>query len=118
MPSTPKVILDALSNQTSVRLVSSPSLVVVNGGTAVLQVGDDVPVATRQAVSVTDPAAPIINDIEFRKTGVILRVKPVINSDGLVTMQVEQEVSCIIYGCRRVDTNDFAAPDCKYDCSL
>ena len=60
-----------------------------------MQVGDDVPVATRQAVSVTDPAAPIVNDIEFRKTGVILRVKPLINSDGLVTMQVEQEVSSV-----------------------
>lgn len=93
LPSTPKVILDALSNKTSVRLVSSPSLVVVNSGTAVLQVGDDVPIATRQAVSVTDPAAPIVNDIEFRKTGVILKVTPQINSDGLVTMEVEQEIS-------------------------
>ncbi len=93
LPTTPKVILDALSNKTSVRLVSSPSLVVVNSGTAVLQVGDDVPIATRQAVSVTDPAAPIVNDIEFRKTGVILKVTPQINSDGLVTMEVEQEIS-------------------------
>ncbi|MGI9426565.1 MAG: type II secretion system secretin GspD, partial [Hyphomicrobiaceae bacterium] len=95
LPSTPKVILDALSNKTSVRLVSSPSVVVVNNSTAVIQVGDDVPIATRQAVSVTDPAAPIVNDIEFRKTGVILRVTPQINSDGLVTMEVEQENSSV-----------------------
>ena len=95
LPSSPKVILDALSNKTSVRLVSSPSLVVVNSGTAVLQVGEDVPIATRQAVSVTDPAAPIVNNIEFRKTGVILKVTPRINSDGLVTMDVEQEISAV-----------------------
>ncbi|HUS96069.1 MAG TPA: type II secretion system secretin GspD [Hyphomicrobiaceae bacterium] len=95
LPATPKVILDALSNQTSVRLVSSPSLVVVNNETGVLQIGDDVPIATRQAVSVTDPAAPIVNNIEFRKTGVILKVTPRINSDGLVTMVVEQEISAV-----------------------
>ena len=95
LPTTPKIILDALSNQTSVRLVSSPSLVVVNSGTAVLQVGEDVPIATRQAVSVTDPAAPIVNSIVFRKTGVILKVTPRINSNGLVTMDIEQEISAV-----------------------
>lgn len=96
LPATPKIILDALSNQTSVRLVSSPSLVVVNNETAVLQVGDDVPIATRQAQSITDPAAPIVNNIEFRKTGVILKVTPRINSDGLVTINVEQEISSVV----------------------
>ncbi|MFT7576162.1 MAG: general secretion pathway protein D [Alphaproteobacteria bacterium] len=96
LPATPKIILDALSNQTSVRLVSSPSLVVVNNETAVLQVGDDVPIATRQAQSITDPAAPIVNNIEFRKTGVILKVTPRINSDGLVTIKVEQEISSVV----------------------
>ena len=95
LPDSPKVILDALQNQTSVRIVSSPSVVVVNNESATLQVGDDVPISTRQAVSVTDPEAPIVNNIEFRKTGVILKVTPRINSDGLVTMEVEQEISAV-----------------------
>lgn len=89
----PKIILDALSNETSVRVVSSPSVVVVNNQPAVLQVGDEVPVSTRQAVSVTDPAAPIVNNIEFRDTGVILKVTPQINTNDVVRMVVEQEIS-------------------------
>ena len=90
---TPKVVLDALSQKTSVRVVSSPSVVAVNNEVASLQVGDEVPITTRQATSVTDPAAPIVNNIEFRETGVILKVKPTINRRGEVSMVITQEVS-------------------------
>lgn len=90
---TPKVVLDALSQRTSVRVISSPSVVAVNNKVASLQVGDEVPITTRQAQSVTDPAAPIVNNIEFRETGVILKVKPRINRNGDVQMTITQEVS-------------------------
>ncbi len=90
---SPKVLLDALASETSVRVVSSPSVVVLNNQSATLLVGDEVPIATRAATSVTDPEAPIVNDIEFRNTGVILKVTPRINSDDLVTMEIEQEIS-------------------------
>lgn len=91
--SNPKVLLDALSGVTDVKVVSSPSLVVLNNQSATLQVGDEVPITTRQATSVTDPLAPVVNTIEFRDTGVILKVKPRVNSSGLVTMEIEQEIS-------------------------
>ncbi|MGI9406700.1 MAG: type II secretion system secretin GspD [Hyphomicrobiaceae bacterium] len=91
--SSPKAILDALANETNVRVVSSPSVVVRNNRPAKLQVGDEVPIATRQATSVTDPEAPIVNNIEFRETGVILHVTPNISSNGLVNMKIEQEIS-------------------------
>lgn len=93
LETTPKVVLDLLASETNVRVVSSPSVVVVNNKQAVLQVGDEVPIATRQATSVTDPEAPIVNNIDFRETGVILKVTPRVNSNGLVTMEIEQEIS-------------------------
>ncbi len=89
----PRLILDALSNVTAVKVVSSPSVVVVDNHPATLRVGDEVPLATQQAQSVTDPDAPLVNTIQFRETGVILKVTPRINSSGLVTMEVEQEIS-------------------------
>ncbi len=97
-PSTigPKVILDALSSKTDVRLVSSPSVVAVNNQTATLQVGDDVPVVIGRSQSVANPDAAIVNDIQYRKTGVILNVTPNISSDGLVTLDVEQEISNVV----------------------
>lgn len=89
----PKVVLDALANVTSVKVVSSPSLVVVDNQAATLKVGDEVPIATQQAQSTISPDAPILNTIRFRETGVILKVIPRVNSSGLVTMDIEQEIS-------------------------
>jgi general secretion pathway protein D len=44
-------------------------------------------------VSILNPGAPIVNSIQFRDTGVILQVTPRVNTTGLVTMEIEQEVS-------------------------
>jgi general secretion pathway protein D len=63
--------------------------------TALLKVGDQVPVTVQQAVSIEDPDAPLVNSIQYVDTGVILRVTPRINSGGLVTCDVEQEVSSV-----------------------
>lgn len=93
---SPKVILDALSGVTNVKVVSSPSLVVLNNQAATLQVGDEVPVTTRSAISVTDPLAPVVNTVQFRDTGVILKVTPRVNSSGLVTMEIQQEISRVV----------------------
>jgi general secretion pathway protein D len=94
----PKVVLDALSDVTEVKVVSSPSVVVVDNQPAILKVGDEVPVSTQQATILdlgggTGTNAPIVNSIQFRDTGVILKVIPRVNSTGLVTMDIEQEIS-------------------------
>jgi len=69
---------------------------VLDNQTALLQVGDQVPIATQSAVSVTDPEAPIVNSIQFRDTGVILEVTPRVNASGLVVMDIVQEVSDVV----------------------
>lgn len=89
----PSLILDALSEVTEVKLVSSPSLVVLDNQTATLKVGDEVPITTQQVRSVTTNEAPTVNSVEFRDTGVILKVTPRVSANGLVTMEIEQEVS-------------------------
>jgi len=91
----PKVIIDALATETAVRVVSSPSVVVEHNQTAMLQVGDEVPISTRQASSVVNPDAPLVNEIQFKNTGVILKVTPRISSNGLVSMDIEQELSAV-----------------------
>lgn len=91
-----RLVLDALEGVTDVRVVSSPQLMVLNNQTAFLQVGDQVPVATRSAQSTIDPAAPIVSTIEFKDTGVILQVTPRVNAGGLVILDIEQEVSSVV----------------------
>jgi general secretion pathway protein D len=91
----PKVVIDALATETAVRVVSSPSVVVLHNQSATLQVGDEVPIATRQASSVINPDAPLVNEIQFKNTGVILKVTPRISTSGLVSMEIEQEISAV-----------------------
>jgi general secretion pathway protein D len=89
----PRLILDALQTVTDVKVLSTPSLVVVDNQVATLQVGDQVPVATRTAVSVENPNAPVVNNIDYRNTGIILRVAPRVNVNGNILLDIEQEIS-------------------------
>lgn len=95
MPSV-KVALDALNQVTDVNIVSSPSLMVLDNKKATLQIGQDVPIATQSAVSVTTPGAPVVNSISFRNTGVILGITPRVSDNGRVLLDIEQEVSDVI----------------------
>ena len=88
-----RVVLNALSGITNVNVVSSPSLMTLNNKKAVLQIGDEVPIATQSAVSVVTPGAPIVNTISFRNTGVILSITPRVSDNGQVLLEIEQEVS-------------------------
>ncbi len=85
--------LDALDNVTDLKVVSAPSVVVLDNQSAHLQVGDQVPVITRQSTDVINVNAPLVNSVEFLDTGVILDVTPRVSSTGMVTMDVKQEVS-------------------------
>jgi general secretion pathway protein D len=88
----PSAILDALHTVTGVKVLSNPSLVVVNNQVATLQVGDIVPVSTGSATVLTT-SNTVVNTIDYRNTGVILRVSPRINVNGNVRLDVEQEIS-------------------------
>jgi general secretion pathway protein D len=92
----PRIVLDALASVTEVKVVSSPSVVVLDNQPALLKVGDEVPVSTQQTAAIQVPNAPIISSIQFRDTGVILKVIPRVNSSGLVTMDIEQEISAVV----------------------
>jgi general secretion pathway protein D len=88
----PSLILDALHNVTSVKVLSNPSLVVINNQVATLQVGDVVPVSTGSATVLTT-SNTVVNTIDYRNTGIILRVSPRISANGNVRLEVEQEIS-------------------------
>ena len=89
---TPNVVLNALHGYTDVKVLSNPSLVVVDNQVATLQVGDQVPVTTGTATVLTGQNS-VVNTIDYKNTGIILRVQPRINSNGNVLMDIEQEIS-------------------------
>jgi general secretion pathway protein D len=90
------VILNALARVTDVNVVSTPSLMVIDNREARLQVGDQVPVVTQSAVSVSDPDAPIVNQVAYRDTGVTMVVTPRISESGQVLLTIQQDVSDVV----------------------
>ena len=81
------VAINLLSSVTDVTVLSAPSIMVQNNQSANLQVGDEVPIITQQAQSVSDGNAPIISTVQLRETGVLLDVKPRITANGMVVLE-------------------------------
>ena len=94
--SQPRVILNALSNITDVKVLSSPSIVALDNQPALLQVGDEIPITTSSATVLSNAATPIVNTIQMRNTGVILKVLPHVHSNGSVQLEVDQEISNVV----------------------
>jgi general secretion pathway protein D len=87
--------ISLLQSVTKVNVLSSPELMVLDGQAASLQVGNLVPYLSQTSQSTLTANAPVVNSINYRETGVILQVTPHVGSDGLVTLDVAQEVSAV-----------------------
>jgi general secretion pathway protein D len=85
--------LNALAGITKLEVLSAPRIVVLNNHTAALEVGQQVPITTGSAVSTETSGAPIVNSVDYRDVGVILKVTPRVNDGGLVLLDISQEVS-------------------------
>jgi general secretion pathway protein D len=92
----PRVILNALSSLTDVKVLSSPSIVALDNQPAMLQVGDEIPITTSSATVLSNSSTPVVNTIQMRDTGVILKVLPHIHSNGAVQLEIDQEISSVV----------------------
>ncbi|PIK72013.1 type II secretion system protein GspD, partial [Methylobacterium frigidaeris] len=90
------VVLNALQGVARVNVISSPNITVLDNRTAKLQVGDQVPIIKQSGQSALTAGAPILNQIEMKDTGVILSVTPRVNKNGLVVLDINQEVSDVV----------------------
>ncbi|HHQ4894930.1 TPA: secretin N-terminal domain-containing protein [Aeromonas veronii] len=72
---------------------SSPKLMVRSGEEARIEVGNEIPVVTGTSQSTDNPDAPINKTVQYRKTGVILTIKPTVQASGVVDLTISQELS-------------------------
>ena len=86
-----QVRLNSLIASGEAEVLSSPSVLVLDGRQARIQVGQQVPV-----VKSTSTNAGIISAVDYFPVGIVLNLRPRINSEGTeVTMQVETIVSSL-----------------------
>ena len=88
-----RLIIDALSDITEVKVLSSPNILVLNNEKARLLVGDEVPIVTQTTTSAVTDNPLIVNTVEYRNTGVSLEVTPQVNASGMVRLEIIQNVS-------------------------
>ncbi len=90
-----QAVLNAFAQDNVLKVLSTPSLVVLDNQEASIDVGTQVPVLTSQATAgiETGGTSNLLQTIQYIQTGVILTVKPTINSQGMLTLTLKQEVS-------------------------
>lgn len=85
------VTINALDDREDTKLVSNPTVVVMNNKNAVLEVGDDFPL--RQFTVNPETGLLEAGEIEYRFVGIKLEVTPSVNAEGMITLDVRPEVS-------------------------
>lgn len=89
--------LNALASNNQATILSSPRVLARNGEQATIQVGQEVPIITSQQTTTGTVTLPgqtgVLQTVQYRNTGVILKVKPVIHSGDQIDLEVQQEVS-------------------------
>lgn len=88
-----KALINAFYDNKQAVIRSSPKLMVRSGEEAHIEVGNEIPVVTGSSQSTTSADAPITQTVQYRKTGVILTIKPTVQASGVVDLVVEQELS-------------------------
>ncbi len=88
-----QAVFNTLAAESKLNVISSPSLMALDNHTATIRVGDQQPVQVASAKSTNNDV--LTQSIEYKSTGVLLSVTPRVNSGGLVTMELSQEVTDI-----------------------
>ena len=72
-----------------------PRLLVKSGETASIDVGNEIPVITQYSDGEREVGGStnVLQDVSYRKTGVQLEIKPVVQANGLVDLQISQQMS-------------------------
>ena len=89
-----QAFLHALASTNKLNILSSPHILAADNQEARIEVGQEVPIVTSEYTpQQVESNASTSRSIEYRSTGVILSVTPRINEQGMVAMDVSQEVS-------------------------
>ena len=90
-----RAMLNFFRSEDRVVIRSRPRLLVKSGETASIDVGNEIPVITQKADSDTqvDGSTSVLQEVTYRKTGVQLEIKPLVQANGLVDLQISQQLS-------------------------
>jgi len=86
---------NAAADSNQINILSTPRIIARSGSEASVQVGTDVPVITSQraADSQSSGNSDVLQTVQYRSTGIILNVSPLVYSNNRIDLHISQEVS-------------------------
>jgi len=89
-------LLNLVASDNDVQLLSRPSILVRNNQEATMNVGSDEPTITRVNTTTQTTVANNFtssNEVQYRQTGITVKITPHINEDGIINLDIFQETS-------------------------
>lgn len=86
-----RAVLNAMAEKSLVRVISSPSMMVLDNHTAQISVGNQQPIQTSETLS--SEGTVRTTSIQYKDTGVALAVTPSVGAGDMVTMSINQAVT-------------------------
>ncbi len=87
-----RAVLNTLGSDGRAKTLAAPQIMVLDNEKAEIKVGTRISVQT-QAQTGVSTGTGVLNSFQYLETGILLDVTPRINSGGMVTLEIEQEVS-------------------------
>jgi general secretion pathway protein D len=87
-----RAVLNMLGSDKRSKILASPHIMVLDNEKAEIKAGTRISVQT-QAQTGVNTTGGVLNSFQYLETGILLAVTPRINSGGLVTLEINQEVS-------------------------
>ena len=88
-----RAILNMLASNNQVNILQTPRILVRSGEEASINVGDEIPILTKNTQSVESSDAPLVQEFQYRKTGNLLTVNPIVFAGGQIDLKISQELS-------------------------
>lgn len=105
-----RALLNAFADNKRINVLSSPRLMVKSGESANINIGNEVPIQTNTKIDPTgeqiDGNTSYLRQIQYRKTGIILNVKPVVHAGNRIDLEISQTISNAI----PTDTSSIDSP--------
>ena len=98
-------LVNIIENDGNSEILATPTLLAMNNKQAEILVGSNIPIVTGKYTSSSDSSSTTpFQTISREDVGVILKVTPIIGADGMITIEIVQEVS-------ELDTSSAIASD-------
>ena len=88
-----RALLNMLATSSKANVLSSPRIMARSGETASIQVGSEIPTINQQQTNAATGGTGVLQSVQYRKTGIILTVKPTIYAGDRIDLDITQEVS-------------------------